>query len=107
MEKKVTVKGIWGVLKDSFKGMGEDNITKMAGSLAYYTVFSMAPLLIMIISLCSIFLKREAVEGTIRKQLDNFVGVDTATQLQEIIRNASIGDKGTFAAISCSITLLI
>jgi membrane protein len=87
--------------------MAEDNITKMAGSLAYYTVFSMAPLLLMIISLCSIFLKREAVEGTIRRQLDDFVGTDTATQLQEIIRNAGSVDKGTFAAIIGGVTLLI
>lgn len=107
MKKKVTIKGLWEVLKNSFKGMGEDNITKMSGSLAYYTVFSMAPLLVMIISLCGIFLGREAVEGKIVGQLAGFVGVDTAAQLQQIIKNASLAGKSTTAAIIGGITLII
>jgi membrane protein len=105
--KKVTVKGIWEVLKNSFTAMGEDNITKMSGSLAYYTVFSMAPLLVMIISLCGIFLGREAVEGKIVGQLAGFVGADTAIQLQQIIKNASLAGKSTMAAIIGGITLII
>lgn len=107
MKKKVTIKGLWEVLKNSFKGMGEDNITKMSGSLAYYTVFSMAPLLVMIISLCGIFLGREAVEGKIVGQLAGFVGTDTAEQLQQIIKNASLAGKSTMAAVIGGITLII
>ena len=52
-KKKFSFKGFFGVLKDSFKGFGNDNVTKLSGSLAYYTVFSMGPLLVVIISLCS------------------------------------------------------
>jgi membrane protein len=107
MRKKLTGKGLWGILKDSFKGFGNDNITKLSGSLAYYTVFSMGPLLVVIISLCSIFLGREAVEGKIFSQLNSFVGHDTALQLQQIIKNASITGKGRLAAIIGIITLLI
>ena len=107
MKKKLSFKGLFGVLKDSFKGFGNDNVTKLSGSLAYYTVFSMGPLLVVIISLCSIFLGREAVEGKIYGQLDSFVGRDTALQLQQIIKNASIGGKGKIAAIIGVITLLI
>ncbi len=107
MKKKITLKGLFGVLKDSFKGFGNDKITKLSGSLAYYTVFSLGPLMVVIISLCSIFLGREAVEGGVYRQLDNFVGSDTAAQLQEIIKNASISGKGTLAAIIGGVTLLI
>ena len=107
MEKKITIKGLFGVLKDSFKGFGNDKVTKLSGSLAYYTVFSMGPLLVVIISLCSIFFGREAIEGKIFGQLSSFVGHDTALQLQEIIKNASIGGKGKLAAIIGVITLLI
>jgi membrane protein len=106
-KKKLSFKGLFGVLKDSFKGFGNDNVTKLSGSLAYYTVFSMGPLLVVIISLCSIFLGREAVEGKIFGQLNSFVGKDTALQLQQIIKNASIGGKGHMAAIIGVITLLI
>src|ERR1700759_321395 len=107
MRKKLTGKGLWGILKDSFTGFGNDNVTKLSGSLAYYTVFSMGPLLVVIISLCSIFLGREAAEGKIFSQLNSFVGHDTALQLQQIIKNASITGKGKLAAIIGIITLLI
>ncbi len=107
MKKKFSLKGLFKILKESFKGFGNDKVTKLSGSLAYYTVFSMGPLLVVIISLCSIFLGREAVEGEIYQQLSNFVGADTALQLQDMIKNASISGKGNMAAIIGGITLLI
>ncbi|TDH27797.1 YihY/virulence factor BrkB family protein [Segetibacter sp. 3557_3] len=107
MKQKVSFKGIWEVIKNSFTGFGEHKITKMSGSLAYYTVFSLGPLLVLIISLCGIFLGREAIEGQIYGQLKGFVGADTAEQLQTIIKNASLAGKSTTAAIIGGITLLI
>lgn len=80
---------------------------KLSGSLAYYTVFSMGPLLVVIISLCSIFLAREAVEGEVYNVLRGFVGDDTAMQLQTIIENAAIGEKSLKAVIVGGATLLI
>jgi len=107
MQKKITLKGVWEVIKDSFTGFSDDKITKLSGALAYYTVFSMAPLLLVIISLCGIFLGREAVEGEIYRTLSGFMGADTAAQLQQIIKNASFSGKGTIAAIVGIITLLV
>ncbi len=107
MAEKKTLKGIWEVIKNSFKGFVDDKVTKLSGSLAYATVFSMGPLFIVIISLCSIFFGREAVEGSIYSQLKGFVGADTAIQLQEMIKSASIAGKGKLAAIIGGITLLI
>ena len=49
MRKKFTVKGLWKVLKESFTGFSEDKVLKLSGAVAYYTIFSMAPLLIVII----------------------------------------------------------
>ena len=92
MKKKITGKGLWKVLKESFNGFSDDKVTRLSGSLAYYTVFSMGPLLVVIISLCGLFLGREAVEGEIYRTLQGFVGQDTAAQLQEIIKNASISN---------------
>ena len=106
-KEKISVKGLWGVLKNSFKGFVDDKVTKMSGSLAYYTIFSLAPLLIIIISLSAFFLGSDAVEGKIYGQLSGFVGSDTASQLQEIIKNASLAGKGKIAAIIGGITLLI
>lgn len=107
MRDKISIKGIWQVIKDTFSGFSDDKVTKLSGSLAYYTVFSMGPLLVVIISLCGIFLSREAIEGKVYNVLVGFVGSDTASQLQEIIKNASIGDRSTIAAIVGIVTLLI
>jgi membrane protein len=52
-------------------------------------------------------LEREAVEGTIYAQMQSFIGHDAALELQQIIRNASVSDKGTIAAIIGFATLLI
>lgn len=107
MKKKVTLKRIWHVLKKSFQGFANDRITKMSSSLAYYTIFSMAPLLIIIISLSGLFLGKDAAEGKIYSQLSNFVGPNTASQLQTMIHNASLTGKSEFAAIIGVITLLV
>lgn len=107
MKKKFSFKGLWEVLKDAFKGFGDDKVTKLSGSLAYATVFSLAPLLIMIISLAGIFLGRDAVEGKMYGQLASFIGHDGAIQLQEMVKNASLAGKSRMAAIIGGISLLL
>lgn len=97
--KKMLLKGTWKLLKQSFIGFDEDKVTKLSGSLAYCTVFSLGPLLVVIIFLSSIFFGQEAVEGKIYSQLQNFLGADTSLQLQEIIKRAAISGKETVAAI--------
>lgn len=105
--KKVTLKGVWKVLKNCFKGFSEDKVPKLSASLAYYTVFSMGPLLIVILFLCSFFFGREALEGSVYGQMRGFVGKEAALQIQEMIKNASLSKEGTVAATIGVITLLI
>ena len=104
---KITPKGIWEVLKNSFTGFSNDRILKLSAALAYYTVFSVGPLLIVIVFLCSFFFGREAVEGNIYGQIQGFVGHDAAVQLQDIIKNAAVSGKGTVAITIGIITLII
>ncbi len=106
-KKKVTFKGLLEVLKNAFSSFDDDKITKLSGSLAYSTIFSLGPLLIVIISLCGIFLGREAIEGTIYQQLKGFLGAESATQLQAIIKNAYTSGNSKFAAILSGVILLI
>jgi membrane protein len=107
MKKKITAKKLWHILKKSFKGFSDDRVTTLSSSLAYYTVFSMAPLLIIIISLSGIFLGQEAAQGKIYAQLAKFIGSNTASQLQEMIKNASLTGKSEIAAIIGIVTLLV
>lgn len=107
MKKKISFKGIWHVLKGAGGGFADDKVTKLSGSLAYYTVFSMGPLLVLVISLSGLFFGREAAEGKVYETLVNFVGQNVAAQLQQIIQNASLSGKGHVAAIIGGITLLV
>ncbi|MEO7394680.1 MAG: YihY/virulence factor BrkB family protein [Chitinophagaceae bacterium] len=105
--KSGRIKSIIALLKESFKGFSSYKVPKLSASLAYYTIFSLGPLLIVIIFLCTIFLGREAVEGSIYTQIQGFVGDDAAKQIENIIKNASVTGKGTLAAVIGIITLLI
>jgi membrane protein len=106
-DKRITFKGIWNVLKATFTGFNDHNVTKLSGSLAYYTVFSMAPLLVVVISLCGLFLGKEAAQGEIYEQLAGFMGKETALQLQDIVSKAAIGDKDMVAFIIGIVTLFL
>jgi len=107
MKEKFSFKAVWEILKDCFKGFSDDKVTKLSASLAYYTVFAMAPLLIIIISLAGFFLGQEAAEGKIYGQLTGFIGSDSAVQLQDMIKQASLNGKSRIAAIIGGITLLV
>lgn len=107
MDKKVTFKSIWQVLQKSFTGFSNDNVTTKSSSLAYYTIFSMAPLLIIIISLSGLFLGQAAAQGKVYTALAGFVGADTASQLQGMIQHASVTGKSKIAAIVGVITLIV
>jgi len=97
----------WKIIKASFTGFVNDKVPKLSGSLAYYMIFSMGPLLLIIITLCGFFFGRDAVEGRIYGQLQGFVGQDTAAQLQQIIKSASLSGKTMMATVIGAIVLLI
>lgn len=101
------LKGIWKLIKDAGTGFSDDNVLKLSGSLAYFTIFSIGPMILIIIFLADLFWGREAVEGSIYGQISGFVGADAALQVQEMIKNASLSGKSTMTAIIGGITLLI
>jgi membrane protein len=107
MKKKFSFGLVWKSLKDAFTGFGDDKVTKLSAALAYYTGFSLAPLLVVIIAICGFFFGREAVQGTIDNQIQSFIGADAAKQIQDMIKNAAVSGKGTVATIIGVVTLLI
>src|SRR5687768_15768686 len=104
---KFSLKGIWSVLKASFKGFSDDKVPKLSASLAYYTVFSLAPMFIIIIFVAGLILGQDAAQGEIAGQLTGFIGAEGAAQVQEMIKNAAINDKGGVPLIIGIIVLLI
>jgi len=74
------------LLREAFSEFSTDNVVKLSASLAYYTVFSIGPLLLVIISLTGLFFEKEKITGSIYTQLYNFVGKDGADQVLSIIQ---------------------
>jgi membrane protein len=107
MAKKFSPKLLWASLKESFGGFSDHKVTKLSASLAYYTTFSLGPLMIVIIFIAGRFFGEEAVQGQIYNQMKSFVGSNAAEQIQTIIKNAAISNKSGMAAIIGIITLLI
>lgn len=95
------------VLKDAFMGFLDDRCLKLSAALAYYTVFSLAPLLVLIISVVSIFLGEEAIKGEVFAQLNGLVGNQAAGQIQEMIKSVSLSGKTNTALAIGIITLLL
>lgn len=89
----------WRVLKKAGVDFIEDNGMKLSASLSYYTIFSIGPVLIIMISLAGLFYGREAVEGKIYYQLNGVLGSNAALQIQEIIRNIEHSQLSTSGAI--------
>ncbi|HEX8356128.1 MAG TPA: YhjD/YihY/BrkB family envelope integrity protein, partial [Segetibacter sp.] len=101
------IKKYFHVLKGAFKAFTEDNCIKLSASLSYYTIFSIAPLLIIIISLSAVFFGREAVQGKLYGQISGLIGSDAAVQVQDIIKNSQHGNKGVIGTIVGTVILVI
>lgn len=89
------------------KGFTEDKVPKLSSSLAYVTVFSIAPLLTVIISAASIIYTQEAIEGKLFNELNEFMGADLAAAIQEFVRKANLSGKSNIALIAGIISLFI
>ena len=95
------------MLSTSFSSFSADKGMKLSASLAYTTIFSLGPLLLLIMSLASIFWGQDAIEGKIFYQLNGLLGAGAAKQLQDVIKNIQFSGKTNFALISSIITLVI
>ncbi|TDO23254.1 YihY/virulence factor BrkB family protein [Pedobacter duraquae] len=90
------------------KGFSEDRVTKLSASLAYYTIFALTPLIIIIISAASIFFSNKLNPGTeLFAQISGMVGAEAAKQLQGFVENANLTGKSTFGLIVGIGTLIV
>lgn len=107
MAKKFSAGLVWTSLKESFTGFGDHKVTKLSASLAYFTTFSIGPLLIVLIFIAGKVFGDEAAQGTVFNQIKGFIGADGAAQIQTIIKNAALSGKSGISAVIGIITLLI
>ena len=101
------IKTGWLLLRDTFSAFSADKVPKISAALSYFTIFSIAPMLVVVIGLCSIFYGREAIEGEIFGMIKNYVGADTATQIQGALIKTTLNYNNIWATILGGLTLLL
>lgn len=106
-KKKFSFKSLIAFLKDVFSGFSDDKAMKYSASLSYYTVFSIAPLIIVVISAAGILFGREAVQGRIFDQIKGLVGADAALQIQDMISKTHSSGSTIFASIVSGIVVVL
>jgi membrane protein len=100
-------KRFWDILKKSVKAFTNDNAIKLSASLSYYTIFSLPPLIIIIISLVGYFFGKEAIQGEVYGQISYIVGSSSAEEIQTSIRNIHLSNETFLATIIGIVTLVI
>jgi membrane protein len=106
--KRMNLKELWTLIKDTFAQWNEDNPFQLAAALAYYTLFSMAPLLMIAIAVAGLVFGREASQNQVIGIIEDLVGVQGARAIQATIEAAGQKpDSGVFVAGVGIILLLL
>jgi membrane protein len=101
------LKELWNILKISVGEFGDDRGVKLSASLAYYTIFSLAPLLLIIISVGGFFYGKADIQKEIFQQFREYLGDKAAIQIQDLISKTGLQHHSTIATILGVITLFI
>lgn len=109
MEKKEQgfIKKYIEVFKNAVLGFINEDCLKYSASLSYYTIFSIGPILVLMISLAGIFFGEDAIQGKVFSEMRGLVGPSAAKQIQEVIMNLKLSGKSNLALIVSIITLLV
>jgi len=100
------VKTVWEMVKQSFSEWNDDKCARLGAALSYYTIFSLAPLLLIAIAIAGVVFGREAAQGEIFSQLRGVLGEQAASGVQEMVKSAAKPKTGTLATVVGIVTLL-
>jgi len=92
-------RALFAVLKETYKEWSEDKAARLAAALAYYTAFSIAPLLLISISVAGLVFGREAAQGQVFAQLQGLLGPEAAGTIQSSIAKSQNTGASTISAI--------
>jgi membrane protein len=97
----------WSLIYESVNEWINDRASRKGAALAFYTVFSLAPILILSIAIAGLFFGQEAARGEIFDQVKGLLGNDAAAAVQAMIQNASKPGAGLIATLIGFVTLFI
>lgn len=97
---------LWGMLKQTFTDWSNDKVPRLGAALAYYTIFAMVPLLVIIIAIIGLVFGQEAAQGYIIEQIAGLVGEQSANAIKDMIERANQPSTGVVATVVAVVTLL-
>jgi membrane protein len=100
-------RGIWPLIKTSVVSWSDDHAASMGAALAYYTLFSIAPVLLIVIAVAGFVFGAEAARGEIFAQLQGLLGDEGAAAVQGLLESASEPEEGMLASITGFALLLL
>lgn len=106
MNAKITLPNLWELLKRAFSRWNEDHAPQQGAALAYYAVFSLAPLLMIVITIAGFVFGQEAAQGQLIEQIKGLVGEKSAQAIQSMIEEARRPTVGIIATVVAVVMLL-
>lgn len=97
----------WGLVKASLSAWLDDYAPSMGAALSYYTVFSLAPLLVIVVSLAGLVFGTEAVRGEVFGQIAGLMGAEAAKGVEDMLAAVSKPSTGAWGTVVGSVVLLI
>jgi membrane protein len=94
---RLRLKDIGWLLRESASNWSDDNAQRLSASLAFYTLLSLAPLLVVIVAVAALAFGRKAAEGQLAWEIQGTVGIDQARAIEAIIRAAVKPEAGLLA----------
>jgi membrane protein len=98
---------IWAVLKRAVAGWSSHRSGRLGAALAYYSVFSMGPLLLVVVAVAGLFFGRDAVSGSLTDEFRSLLGPSGAAALEAMLAGAAVEQSGHIAAIVGGVLLLV
>src|ERR1700756_384907 len=99
--------GLWKITKNTFTKWWDADPFGQSALVAYYTIFSIPALLVIVISIAGLVFGHEAVQGQISTQISAALGQDAAKQIEEIITKSSNHKNSIIATIIGFVTLIL
>jgi membrane protein len=101
------VKKIGHVLKETVSGFINNPVMSFSAALSYYAIFSLLPLLVLVITLSGLVVGEHAVRGQLFEQIHDLVGDNVAFQIQEILKYVKLSEMGIAATVISVVILLV
>jgi membrane protein len=97
---------LWAALKDAFDGWNRHNVSRLSAALAYYAVFSLAPVLVISISIAGLVFGRDVAQREIAQEVQSLIGQDSGKAVLAMVQSAQKPATSTLVALIGLATLL-